>query len=57
MNPRPDNLYDVYEARIAALEARLQSFEAQLEREARTPARFDLTYGRRNTACSSRGRC
>ena len=43
MNPRPDDFYDIYEARIAALEARLQSFEGQLTRQARTPLRFDLT--------------
>ena len=43
MNPRPDEIYDVYEARIAALEARIETFEAQLERKARAPSRFDLT--------------
>jgi ribose transport system permease protein len=43
MNPRPDDIYDVYEARIAALEARIETFEAQLERKARAPSRFDLT--------------
>ena len=42
MNPRPDDLYDGYEARIAALEARIQSFEAQIGRDARTRPRFDL---------------